>query len=219
MIEFKNFTKRYPDLTVYENFNLTVDSGKITCILGESGSGKTTLLNAVAGIIRYDGSISAVRCSYVFQTPRLLPNLTVRGNLKLVCTDDKKIDGMLERVRLTEKADSYPINLSGGQSQRVGIARAFLYESEAILLDEPFSSLDLKLKREMTELFFEIWHTDKRDVLFVTHDVDEALSVAHRIIAISGGKVVYDSVLEGEAPRTEPSAATEKMRREIFSVL
>lgn len=217
MIDIKNFSKSYDTVSVFKDFNLSLDEGKITCILGESGSGKTTLLNAVAGLIKYDGSISKLKCSYVFQNPRLVPNLTVYGNLKLVCDDDKKISDMLERVRLTEKAKSYPISLSGGQAQRVSIARAFLFESEIILMDEPFSSLDLRLKKEMTELFFDVWHGDRRTALFVTHDVDEAVSVAHRIVVINGGEIIYDRKSEDEPPRG--FGCGEELRRELISVL
>lgn len=217
MIEIKNFSKSYQSVKVFENFSLRLEEGKITCILGESGSGKTTLLNAVAGLTDYCGSIPKLRCSYIFQSPRLVPNLTVYGNLKLVCGDDSKIFAMLEKVHLSDRAKSYPVNLSGGQAQRVAIARAFLFESEVILMDEPFSALDLKLKKEMTELFFEIWREDKRTALFVTHDVDEAVSVAQRIIVINGGDVVYDKTPAGDLPRAMGGA--EELRRNIISVL
>lgn len=217
MIEIKNFTKSYSDLSVYKNFNLSLEEGKITCILGESGSGKTTLLNAVASLIKYEGSITKLKCSYVFQSPRLVPNLTVFDNLKLICTDENKILNMLESVRLSDKAKSYPIKLSGGQAQRVALARAFLYESDAILMDEPFSSLDLKLKREMMQLFFDIWKEDKRTTLFVTHDVDEAAALAQRIIVISGGEATYDCTLEDEPIREEERR--EKLRRELVNIL
>lgn len=217
MIEIKNFSKSYSDVCVFNDFNLNLEEGKITCILGESGSGKTTLLNAVSGLIKYGGSISPVKCSYVFQQSRLVPNLTVYGNLKLVCTDEKKIANILERVHLTDKAQSYPIKLSGGQAQRVALARAFLYNSEMILMDEPFSALDLKLKIEMTELFFEIWREDKRTALFVTHDIDEAAKVAQRIVVIEKGKAVYDKTLSDGLPRSSENA--EELRRELLSVL
>ena len=90
MIELKGITKRYGGLTVYENFDLGIKEGKITCILGSSGSGKTTLLNILAGLTPYQGEVvSHKKCAYIFQQPRLVPNLTVRGNLKLVCRDEQ----------------------------------------------------------------------------------------------------------------------------------
>lgn len=217
MIEIKNFTKRYSGNNVYENFNLSVKEGGVTCILGESGSGKTTLLNAVAGLIKYEGSISKVKCSYIFQTPRLVPNLTVYGNLKLVCPDDGAIMDMLVKVRLEDKVNSYPRELSGGQAQRVSIARAFLYKSDVILMDEPFSSLDLKLKGEIIRLFSEIRKQDDRTVLFVTHDADEAACLAERVIIINGGKAVFDRSYSSEPVRT--GAEADEIRKQLISEL
>ena len=217
MIEIKDLCKSYGENEVYKNFNLNFEDGKITCVLGESGSGKTTLLNVIAGLTDYSGSVTRVKCSYIFQTPRLVPNLTVYGNLALVCKDNAKIEEILKQVRLYEKRDSYPIKLSGGQAQRVAIARAFLYGGEVILMDEPFSSLDLKLKSEMTELFLDLWRVDGRTAVFVTHDVDEAAAVAHRVIVIDGGKIIYDKSPEGEPPRDLKNS--EKVRRELISAL
>lgn len=217
MIEIKNFTKRYSGNNVYENFNLSVKEGGVTCILGESGSGKTTLLNAVAGLIKYEGSISKVKCSYIFQTPRLVPNLTVYGNLKLICPDDGAIMDMLVKVRLEDKVNSYPRELSGGQAQRVSIARAFLYKSDVILMDEPFSSLDLKLKGEIIRLFSEIRKQDDRTVLFVTHDADEAACLAERVIIINGGKAVFDRSYSSEPVRT--GAEADEIRKQLISEL
>lgn len=211
MIRIKNLTKRYGELTVYENFNLDLEEGGITCILGESGCGKTTLLNCIAGLTDYDGEITNVKCSYIFQTPRLVPNLTVGGNLKLICKDENAIDAALGKVRLTDKKNVYPVSLSGGQAQRVSIARAFLFGGEVILMDEPFTSLDLKLKKEISGLFLQIQSESGRTALFVTHDVDEALNVADRIIAINGGKTVLDALTD-EADRDE-------LRKRLISAL
>lgn len=198
MIKIKNLTKRYGELTVYENFNLELEEGKVTCILGESGCGKTTLLNCIAGLTNYEGEITEVKCSYIFQTPRLVPNLTVGGNLKLICKDETAVDGILGKVRLTDKKNAYPIALSGGQAQRASVARAFLFGGEVILMDEPFSSLDLKLKKEISDLFLQIQSESRRTALFVTHDVDEALALSHRIVVIDGGKTVLDVSSVGE---------------------
>lgn len=217
MIEIKDFCKSYSGVSVFENFNLSVKEGEITCILGESGSGKTTLLNAVAGLISYGGQIPKLRCSYVFQTPRLVPNLTVRGNLSLVCTDGEKTDNMLKAVGLYEKGDMYPINLSGGEAQRVSVARAFLFESDILLMDEPFSSLDLKLKKHMLGLFFDLWDKSGKTVLYVTHDVDEAAYVAQRVIVISSGKIKEDFVPSQKVPREFSKGG--KLREKLVNLL
>lgn len=199
MIEFKNITKKYGSLTVYENFNLSLEEGKITCILGESGSGKTTLLNMLAGLTPYEGEISQkAACSYIFQQPRLVPSLTVRGNLKLVCKDKNRVEEMLLAVGLSDKAGAYPAQLSGGQAQRVSIARAFLYPSSLILMDEPFSSLDLALKLKISALFLELWKRERRTAVFVTHDADEAAMLSNRVLVLKNGVVAAELFPEGE---------------------
>ncbi len=199
MIEFKNITKKYGSLTVYENFNLSLEEGKITCILGESGSGKTTLLNMLAGLTPYEGEISQkAACSYIFQQPRLVPSLTVRGNLKLVCKDKNRVEEMLLAVGLSDKAGAYPAQLSGGQAQRVSIARAFLYPSSLILMDEPFSSLDLALKLKISALFLKLWKRERRTAVFVTHDADEAAMLSNRVLVLKNGAVAAELFPEGE---------------------
>lgn len=203
----ENLCKRYGDKVVYENFNLEIEEGKITCILGESGSGKTTLLNVIAGLTEYTGRVSPVRVSYVFQTPRLVPNLTVRGNLRLVCKDDAKIDAMLLSAGIAEKADAYPVRLSGGEAQRVSVCRAFLFPSDAVLLDEPFSSLDLKLKIAMMDLYGEMRASQKKTTVFVTHEVDDAVYLSDRIVVLQGGTAVYD------APNEKPCSYGENTPR------
>lgn len=217
MIEIKNLVKSYGENTVYDNFGLSVEEGKVTCLLGESGSGKTTLLNCIAGLTPCKGEIPKLKCAYIFQTPRLVPNLTVEGNLKLVCKDADKIADMLARVRLTEKSRCYPIKLSGGEAQRAAIARAFLYGGDAILMDEPFASLDIKLKKEMVELFFEVWGKDRPTALFVTHDVEEACTVAHRALILRRGKIIADVKPETEPPRAFTSCGA--MREELTEAL
>ena len=190
MLEIKNLSKSYGSCTVYKNFSLDISEGKITCILGESGSGKTTLLNCVAGLSPFVGEIPALKCSCVFQTPRLVPNLTVLGNLRLVCNDENLILKTLDDLHLSDKKDAYPKTLSGGQAQRVALARALVYGGEIMLLDEPFSSLDLKLKIEISALFKNLQRQKNITSLFVTHDADEALSLGDEIIVIKSGAII-----------------------------
>lgn len=201
MIEISHLSKKYGNLTVYNNFNLSIEEGKIIGILGESGSGKTTLLNCIAGLTEFEGSIPKLKCSYVFQKPRLIPNLTVKDNLKLICKDENKVNDMLTKVHLEDKAASFPIKLSGGQAQRVSLARAFLFDGDIILLDEPLTSLDLRLKKEITDLFLSIWQDDKRTAVYVTHDIVEAIYIAHRIIILNNGEISYDTTPDKLPPR------------------
>ncbi|HIX46860.1 MAG TPA: ATP-binding cassette domain-containing protein [Candidatus Borkfalkia faecigallinarum] len=221
MIELRNVTQKYGALTVYENFSLSLEEGKIACILGTSGCGKTTLLNMLAGLVPFSGAIVPMQpCSYIFQQPRLVPNLTVEGNLRLVCRDAARIRDMLGRVGLADKAKAYPVELSGGQAQRVSIARAFLHPSSLLLMDEPFSSLDTALKIRLMRLFAEIWREERRTVLFVTHDVEEAYMLAHRALVLRGGKIAADiDCGGGDLPRRygEGSAVKDALLAALFA--
>lgn len=218
-ILFKNFSKKYGDTVVYENFGLALETGKITCLLGASGCGKTTILNAMAGLIGYGGEICNVpeRISYIFQEERLLPNLTVRQNIEYVLGKKADTREILRLVELTEKADCYPGELSGGQAQRASIARAFAYPSELLLMDEPFSSLDTALKIRLTEVFFRLWKRDGRTVVFVTHDVEEAYMLAHRAVIIREGKLVADFSCGEEIPR--PYGAQSVFKQNILTAM
>ncbi len=192
MIKIDNLTVKYGKNTVYDHFNLDIEDGGLTCILGESGCGKTTLLNAVAGLIDYGGEITKKSVSYVFQSPRLIPYLSVLKNLTVAGAEAQSATAMLGKVGLSEKLSAYPAQLSGGEAQRVSLCRAFLKKSDVLLMDEPFSSLDLKTKLSAMELFKSLNKEDGRGAIFVTHDIDEALYLADRIIVIGGGKVLKD---------------------------
>ena len=220
MIELKNVTKVYDNssspVKVFENFNFALQKNKITCVLGKSGCGKTTLLNILAGTVSFKGEIRGLDndVSYIFQEPRLLPNLTVAQNLQYVVKNATKdqIYKMLSLAEISDKADVFSGELSGGQAQRVAIARAFLKESELLLMDEPFSSLDTALKIRLTEAFVEMWKRDKRTVLFVTHDIEEAFMLSHRIIVLDDGKIIEDESLEGDIPRKYGANIAQKQR-------
>lgn len=193
MIELKGVCKSYGNVKVYENFDLQIESGKITVILGESGSGKTTLLNMLAGLTDYSGKIDGIKkpVSFVFQKDRLISNLTVQENLALV-NGSADIEKTLDEYGLTEKANQFPKNLSGGQARRVAIARALCVNAPTILMDEPFINLDVKLKFRLINKIKEKQKADCSTVIMVTHDIKEAVSVADRIVVLFDGKVVYD---------------------------
>ena len=221
MIELRQISKNFGKNVIYQNFDLKIDDGKILSVLGPSGCGKTTLLNILAGITDFKGSISPkLSCSYIFQQPRLIPNLTVEGNLKLICSDLERIHDMLARVGLQDKLRTYPVELSGGQAQRVSIARAFLHRSDLILMDEPFSSLDTVLKIRLMQLFGSIWEKERRTAVFVTHDVEEAYMLSHRAIVLQGGTVRADVFADGQSsviPREYGAAS--QFRQRILDVL
>ena len=203
-MKFLSVTKKYAEKTALEDITLEFEKGKITAVLGESGAGKSTLLNVAANLIPFEGGVEdAGQISYLFQSDKLLPNLTLADNLKFVLPkeDWDRAEEMLARVGLQGREKSYPGALSGGERRRVAIARAFLYPHEILLMDEPFSSLDLSLKRSLISLVYELWQEKKSTVLFVTHDVHEAALLSHRTIVLREGRVVFDSPVEEPMPR------------------
>ena len=191
-IVIENLYKKYDNLSIFENFSLTIRNNKIFCLFGPSGCGKTTLLNMIAGLENYDGGnikgIENKKISYIFQETRLLPWASVYENisfvLKSTCSKDeteKLVNKYLKLVSLKEYKDYYPNQLSGGMEQRVSIARCFAYKSDIILMDEPFKGLDLKLKENLMKDFRELWKENKPTVIFVTHDKEEAKYLADEV--------------------------------------
>jgi NitT/TauT family transport system ATP-binding protein len=188
------------ELVLFEDFCLACESSRVSVILGPSGCGKTTLLNLLAGLITPDRGTLLVngkpaglaRVSYVFQEPRLLPWLTVEKNLDFVLSPDVprrerklRIRERLRQVCLEGAARKYPRELSGGMAQRAAMARAFLFESDALLMDEPFRGLELPLKYSLIASFREARKAKGGAALFVTHDIREALLLGDRIFLFS----------------------------------
>jgi ABC-type nitrate/sulfonate/bicarbonate transport system ATPase subunit len=200
-VKIENLTVRYGENVVLNGINLDVLDGEITCVLGSSGVGKTSLLKAVSKLIKYEGFIEDKSVSFVFQSPALIDGITLFQNLKLVCNDEEKIEKGLIDFSLLDKKYCYPKTLSGGEKQRVNLLRAFLSGGEVTLLDEPFSSLDIKTKILLINYFISAWQKDKKATLFVTHDIDEALAVAGRIIILKDGVVALDMKIDSDYPR------------------
>ncbi|KGO15512.1 ABC transporter ATPase [Clostridium botulinum] len=219
MIEFKNIKKNYKDIVVIENFNLEIEKGNLVVLIGSSGSGKTTLLKMInrliestAGEILVNGKnikemdpIKLRRSiGYVIQQTGLFPHLTVKENIeiipKLMGKSNEEIDNktneLLNMVGLDPEKymDRYPVELSGGQQQRVGVVRAFATDAEIILMDEPFSALDPITRAELQEELFNIQKEYRKTIVFVTHDMDEALNLADKICILKDGKLLqYDT--------------------------
>lgn len=199
-LTLKKIGKKYNGVVIYKDFDLMLNEGIITCIMGPSGCGKTTLLNMIGGLIKPDSGLmegfEGKRFSYVFQETRLLPWKTVEGNLDFVLDhslpkEERKAltDNLLNMVKMEAFANYYPSQLSGGMAKRVSIARAFAVPSDIILMDEPFSGIDINLKQAMLQHFLEIWKNDRRTILYVTHDVDEALLLSNEIVVFSKAPV------------------------------
>ena len=199
-LEIKNLNKSYAEEGIFKNFSLQLSDDKINCIIGPSGCGKTTFLNILAGLIEYEsGSLNGISkndISYIFQEDRLIEWLTVKENLQITLKKyykksslDDEIENLLDIVGIKSVEDKYPDELSGGMRQRVNIARAFGKPSKILLMDEPFKSLDYKLKYTIIDEFKNILNKNKRLVILVTHDLEEAVYFNGRIF-VFGSKPV-----------------------------
>lgn len=189
MIVLKGVYKSFDNLEVLNNLNLNFKKNKITCLLGYSGIGKTTLLNILAGLESFDGEILNLpsKISYSFQNPSLIPNLTVKENLLLVnnSVSDSEITTYLKRLDIESLKNKLAKNLSFGEKQRVNFLRAILYNPELLLIDESFSSLDIKSKLLLEKLLKEYKNDNNVTVITVTHDLNLAFSLADEIIVLS----------------------------------
>lgn len=200
MIVLNNISKKYDDLQILKDFNLTIEDNSITCLFGPSGVGKTTIANIATGLIPVDeGSVLGIEntlFSYVFQEPRLLEWYSVYDNIDFVLKDiydadtrKNVINNYISMVGLEDFSNYKPKALSGGMAQRVSLARAFAYPSNALIMDEPFKALDIKLKIEMINSFKDLWNKSKRAVLFITHDINEAALLSDTIYIINNRPV------------------------------
>ncbi|MBN1925367.1 MAG: ABC transporter ATP-binding protein [Prolixibacteraceae bacterium] len=232
-LQIKGLNKEYDGITLYRDFNIVFPESTITCILGPSGCGKTTLLNMIGKILPPDtGELIGFEdkaISYIFQEPRLLPWKTVEGNIEFVINREipvkerKEITGQfIQLVELEDFANFYPNKLSGGMRQRVSIARAFAYSSDIILMDEPLKALDITLKKNLIQAFSRIWQSDRRTVIFVTHDVDEALLLSNEIVVFSKAPVEIKLRQKVDIPvanRSLESNSLQKIKRSLLHAL
>ncbi len=193
MIEIRDLIKKFNDHYVFNNLNLDIESDKITVILGKSGCGKTTLLRLISNLEKYDSgsiNINNLKFSYVFQEPRLFPWLTVFENIQAITNlPSDEIYRMIRMVDLEKFSNSYPDELSGGMKSRVSLARAFAYKPNFLLMDEPFSNLDDFTRIKMQEELLKLYNKENVGILFVTHNIDEALTIADKIIVLKEGKI------------------------------
>ncbi|WP_294663570.1 ATP-binding cassette domain-containing protein [uncultured Fusobacterium sp.] len=209
---------------IFENMNLEIDNNKITVVLGKSGCGKTTLLRMIAGLeeITY-GSIDfynksgekvKAKIGMVFQESRLMPWLTVKENIEI---HGNKIDTdkYLKMISLEEFKDAYPLQLSGGMAQRVAIARALSYQPDTLLMDEPFSALDYFTREQLQREIIKVYEKTETGIIFVTHNIDEALMLGHRIIVINEGKI-YSYDIAKKFPRDIADMELINLKKEIL---
>ena len=203
ILEIKNLTKKYDDLTILDNINLTVKKGEVLVIVGPSGCGKSTLLRCINGLEEIqDGKVNIEgKTGMVFQSYDLFPHMTVIQNLMLAPLKVQKrkkdevraeAEQLLERVGLSSKKNNYPRQLSGGQKQRVAIVRALIMHPEVLLFDEVTAALDPEMVREVLDVILDL-AKQQRTMLIVTHEMAFARAIADRVIFLDGGSIVEDS--------------------------
>jgi len=219
MIRFENIIKRYNQRTIINDFNLTIEEGQLVVLIGPSGCGKTTLLKMINRLLeptsgkiyvnekdisKQDPIELRRNIGYVIQSTGLFPHMSIKENLELIPklkgedpdSIKRKTNDLLELVGLApdEYLYRYPSELSGGQKQRVGVARAFSTDSDIILMDEPFSALDPVTRNSLQDELFSMQKELNKTIVFVTHDMDEAIKIADKICLLNDGHIIqYDT--------------------------
>lgn len=215
-VSVRDLRRAYGDRVVIEGLDLTIHAGSFVALLGESGCGKTTLLRALAGLDPIDGGAidGPPRPSVVFQEHRLLPWAPLWRNVALGNeTEQGRVlaEAALREVGLAGREGDWPRNLSGGQAQRVALARALVREPRLLLLDEPFAALDALTRIKMHVLMRELVDRHRPGVLLVTHDVDEAIAIADRILVMRSGAIA--------ASFTTHAHTSEALRKRLLAEL
>ncbi|MDC0609600.1 ABC transporter ATP-binding protein [Vibrio sp.] len=236
-LTIKNLVKSYPAKkrernTVLNNIDLTLANNEFVSIVGSSGCGKSTLLSIAAGLEEFDsGDVlvdgnpiqgPGIDRGVVFQSYTLLPWLTARQNIEFALKaagynsseSSDRAQQHLELVKLGNAADKWPAELSGGMKQRVAIARALSYRPKILLMDEPFGALDAMTRQQMQQLLLEVWEKHRLTVMFVTHDIEEAVFLSDRIVIMKPGAI--DETLDVNLERPRPISIT---RSDAFAEL
>ena len=217
---------------IFKNLILSIKDGQFVSVFGPSGCGKSTLLNIISGLDKnYDGSVkiennkktSEKNISYMFQTPRLFPWLTAIENVKFPIKDNKNSEkiafDLIKKVGLEKYVNQYVNRLSGGMQRRVAMARAFAPNPKVLLLDEPFISIDSKISESLRKLLIQLWKKNKPTIIFVTHDLDEAIELADRIFFLSNlpSRILLDHDINLARPRNKSNKKFASLKRLLSS--
>jgi len=238
MLALDRVGKIYPNgVNALARFSAEIAPGEIVAIIGGSGCGKSTLLRAIAGLDRatsgavtLDAAAIAApheKIGIIFQEPRLLPWLSVADNIGfglsgLPASERRsRVARALDRVGLTDKANAWPRELSGGQAQRVAIARALVPQPEVLLLDEPFSALDAFTRRDLQDHLLDLWADTRPTLVLVTHDVDEAVVLADRVLVMRPrpGRLFEEINVNLSRPRDRGSQLFDNFKRHVLTAL
>jgi sulfonate transport system ATP-binding protein len=216
--------RRYDDRAVLDGLDLDIEPGEFVALLGKSGSGKSTLLRALAGLdhdVAGTGDLAVPQnVSVVFQDSRLLPWARVLENVVLGLRNaDERGRQSLEEVGLAGREDAWPNELSGGEQQRVALARSLVREPELLLADEPFGALDALTRLKMHALLRKLCAAHQPAVLLVTHDVDEAIVLADRVIVLDAGRIVAEETITLAAPRSAADPGFAAVRSRLLDAL
>ncbi|MFF6995053.1 ABC transporter ATP-binding protein [Streptomyces sp. NPDC008313] len=225
-VRLTGLTRSFEGRTVLDGIDLDLPAGQFTALLGHSGSGKSTLLRAVAGLdhqVTASGELTAPeRVSVVFQDSRLLPWRRVLDNVLLGTGGAKAAErgrAALAEVGLAGRERAWPGELSGGEAQRAALARSLVREPELLLADEPFGALDALTRIRMHALLRELWERHRPSVLLVTHDVDEAIVLADRVLVLEHGRISLDLTIEPAHPRSYRDPLFSEYRERLLAAL
>lgn len=231
-IQIQNLAKEYETEQnreqVFDNITVNIEAGSFVSLIGRSGCGKSTLLDIISGVgdptsgdIKFEQDrdlTDDASIGYVFQDPTLLPWNTCVENIEYVHEDDpgyseEVAKKYLDMVGLSDYYDTYPTRMSGGQQQRVGIARALSIDPQILLMDEPFSNLDEITAKKLRQEVLDIWQQLQKTVVFVTHDITEAIELSDRILMLGDGEIYGDVKIPIERPRSIDSEEFLKFRQ------